>query len=219
MKSFSAATTQDMKSYIQPMINNAPDRIFLHIGTNDLKSKTLNDVANAIVDLAKAIQSTCGAKVVLYELTMRKDAHKESVKSVNKLFIKYRYSKQYHWSLVHHSNITERVLNRGGLHNYTLTKQGNELLYKNSLISIMTLQIKSMLDLQRSTINNQIPSKRGLKLASLNVNKLSMHINEIRIVLADKCLDVLAIQETKLDVSNNNFDFYICGGGICFYIK
>ena len=51
-------------------------------------------------------------------------------------------------------------------------------------------------------------------------------------MLADKCLDVLAIQETKLDVSNNNSDFYICGyelirrdrlsdggGGICFYIK
>ena len=68
-----------------------------------------------------------------------------------------------------------------------------------------------MLDQQRSTINNLIPSKRGFKLASLNVNKLSTHIDEIRILLADKCLDVLAIQETKLDVSNNNSDFYICG--------
>ena len=56
----------------------------------------------------------------------RKDAHKESVKFVNKLLIKY--SKQHHWTLVRHSNITEKVLNRGGLH---LTKQGNELLYKN----------------------------------------------------------------------------------------
>ena len=88
------------------------------------------------------------------------------------------------------------------------------------------------MDQQRSIINNHIPSKRGFKLASLNVNKLSTHIDEIRILLADKCLDVLAIQETKLDVSNNNSDFYICGyelirrdrlsdggGGICFYIK
>ena len=88
------------------------------------------------------------------------------------------------------------------------------------------------MDQQRSIINNHIPSKRGFKLASLNVNKLSTHIDEIRILLADKCLDVLAIQETKLDASNNNSDFYICGyelirrdrlsdggGGICFYIK
>ena len=64
-----------------------------------------------------------------------------------------------------------------------------------------------MLDQQRSTINNLIPSNRGFKLASLNVNKLSTHIDEIRLLLSDKCLDVLAIQETKLDVSNNNSDF------------
>ena len=76
-----------------------------------------------------------------------------------------------------------------------------------------------MLDLQRSTINNHIPLRHGFKLASLNVNKLSTHIDEIRVLLADKCLDVLAIQETKLDVSNNNSDFYICGRGTCFYIK
>ena len=70
---------------------------------------------------------------------------------------------------------------------------------------------QSILDQQRSIINNHIPSKRGFKLASLNVNKLSTHIDEIRILLADKCLDVLAIQETKLHVFNNNSDFYICG--------
>ena len=72
VKSFSGATTQDMKSYIQPTIANAPNRICLHIGTNDLKSKTPNDVANSIVDLAKTIQSTCRAQVVLSELTTRK---------------------------------------------------------------------------------------------------------------------------------------------------
>ena len=245
-----------MKSYIQPTIDNAPDRICLHIGTNDLKSKAPDDIANATVDLGKTIQSTCGAEVVLSELTMRKDAHKESVKCVNKLLIKY--SKQHQWSLVRHSNITEKVLNRGGLH---LTKQGNELLYKNFAACLAAkeanhhwtvssnadrlecyeshinsynncISTQSILDQQRSIINNHIPSKRGFKLASLNVNKLSTHIDEIRILLADKCLDVLAIQETKLDVFHNNSDFYICGyeliwrdrlsdggGGICFYIK
>lgn len=103
-----------MTSYIQPTIDNAPDRICLHIGIIDLKSKAPNDVANPIVDLARTIQSTSGAKVVLSELTMYKDAHKESVKSVNKLLIKY--AKRHPWSLVCNSNITEKVLNRGGLH-------------------------------------------------------------------------------------------------------
>ena len=98
------------KTVIQ--IDNAPDRICLHIGTNDFKSKVPNDIANAIVDLAKTIQSTCRAEVILSELTTHEDAHKESVKSVNKLLIKH--SKQHHWSLVPHSNITKKVLNRGG---------------------------------------------------------------------------------------------------------
>ena len=84
VKPFSGTTIQDMKSYIQPTINNVPDRICLHTGINDLKPKVPNDVANAIVDLAKTIQSTCRAEVVLSELTMRK----ESVKFVNKLLIK-----------------------------------------------------------------------------------------------------------------------------------
>ena len=72
VKSFCGATTQDMKSYIQPTINNAPDRVFLHIGTSDLKSKAPHDIANAIADLAKTMQSTCGAEVVLSELATRR---------------------------------------------------------------------------------------------------------------------------------------------------
>ena len=83
VKSFSGATAQDMKSYIQPTINNAPDRVCLPIGTNNLKSKAPNDIANTIVDLAKTIQSTCGTEVISSELTTRKHAHKESVKSVH----------------------------------------------------------------------------------------------------------------------------------------
>ena len=87
-----------------------------------------------------------------------------------------------------------------------------------------------MLNQQRSTNNNCIPSKGGFKLASFKLP--STHMDEIRILLVDKCLDVLAMQETKLDVSNNNSHFYICGyeliqrdrlsdggGGICFYIQ
>ena len=78
----------------------------------------------------------------------------------------------------------------------------------------------------------RLPSKRGFKIASLNVNSLSAHIDEVRILLDDKFLDVLAIQETKLNNSQRDFEFYIPGfdlvrrdritdgsGGVCFYIK
>ena len=40
--------------------------------------------------------------------------------------------------------------------------------------------------------------KRGLKLASLNTNKLTTHIDELRVLLANNDTDVLSINETKL---------------------
>ena len=41
VKSFRGATTHDMKSYIQPTIDNSPERICLHVGTNDLSPRNL----------------------------------------------------------------------------------------------------------------------------------------------------------------------------------
>lgn len=51
VKPFPGATIRDMKSHIVPMIERSPDKIFLHVGTNDLRSSPPNDVADAIVDL------------------------------------------------------------------------------------------------------------------------------------------------------------------------
>ena len=39
-KQFSRATTDDMKSYIQPIISNDPECVVLHCGTNDLRQST-----------------------------------------------------------------------------------------------------------------------------------------------------------------------------------
>ena len=75
--------------------------------------------------------------------------------------------------------------------------------------------------------------KRGFKIASLKFdNSLSARIDEVRILLNDKFLDVLAIQETKLNNSHRDSEFYIPGfdllrrdrisdggAGVCFYIK
>ena len=76
------------------------------------------------------------------------------------------------------------------------------------------------------------PSSRGFKIAALNVNNLLAHIDEIRILLADCPLDVLAINETKLNGSNSDKEVKVPGykikrrdrlsdggGGICFYIR
>ena len=84
----------------------------------------------------------------------------------------------------------------------------------------------------KSIIENPIPNNRGFKIASLNINRLTAHIDELRILLHDQKIDVLAIQETKLDESNLDSEVYIPGyelvrrdrlsdhgGGICFYLE
>ena len=44
-----------------------------------------------------------------------------------------------------------------------------------------------------------LPSQRGFKLASLYINKLITHIDQLRILLAHNEIDILSINETKLN--------------------
>lgn len=53
--------------------------------------------------------------------------------------------------------------------------------------------------------------RTNFKLASLNINSLLAHIEELRVLLADLPIDVLAINETKLDSAVNDNEVYIPG--------
>ena len=60
-----------MRSYIQPTLENSPERICLHIGTNDLKNKEPRDVADAIVDLARTLESSGEFKILHLRKTFK----------------------------------------------------------------------------------------------------------------------------------------------------
>ena len=79
-----------------------------------------------------------------------------------------------------------------------------------------------------------LPSMRGFKLASLNIASLPKHIDELRVLLSDKPLDILSINETRLDDSVSDNEVYIpgydiirrdrehngrFGGGVCIYVR
>ena len=56
--SFSGATTEDMKSYLVPLIEKKPDHIILNIGTNDLTGDTPEgSIVEKILGLADMITS------------------------------------------------------------------------------------------------------------------------------------------------------------------
>ena len=85
-----------------------------------------NVVADAIVDLAREIENSCDAKIVLSEITTRNDAHSNAVKTVNRRL--KQFSRQNGWKLISHANITQNGLNKGGLH---LNREGNDSLHRN----------------------------------------------------------------------------------------
>ena len=73
-----------MVSYAQPTIEKRPDRVCLHIGTNDLKSNDPDVVADNIRKLAQRVEDSCGAEISISELTTRNDTFKDAAKQVNK---------------------------------------------------------------------------------------------------------------------------------------
>ena len=74
-------------------------------------------------------------------------------------------------------------------------------------------------------------TKRGFKMASLNITSLTKHIDKLRILLANHLLDVISINETRLDKGILNSEIYVPkyevvrrdrnrnGWRVCFYIK
>ena len=68
--SFSGATTEDMKSYLVPLIEKKPDHIILNIDTNDLTGDTLEGIVEKISGLANMIMSK-GIKCSVSQLIIR----------------------------------------------------------------------------------------------------------------------------------------------------
>ena len=79
-----------------------------------------------------------------------------------------------------------------------------------------------------------LPSMCGFKLAFSKIASLLKHINELRVLLSDNPLDILSINETRLDNSVGDDEVYIpgydiighnCehnsrfGGGVCIYVQ
>ena len=75
---------------------------------------------------------------------------------------------------------------------------------------------------------------RGLAIACLNINSLTAHIDELRVFIRDSEIDILAINESKLDNTTKEHEVYLPGyeivrrdrqitgrqgGGVCFYLR
>lgn len=105
----------------------------------------------------------------------------------------------------------------------------------NSLVSLtLPESVENEVHAVNSSLSNAssfLPAKRGFKMACLNINSLVKHIDELRVLLSEFSVDILAINETKLDESIKSSELHIPGyefirrdrsrngGGVGFYIK
>ena len=79
-----------------------------------------------------------------------------------------------------------------------------------------------------------IPTTRGFKMASLDITSLLKHLDELKVFLSNNPIDVLAINETRLDFSITDCEVFIPGyeifrrdrningrhgGRVCFYVQ
>lgn len=115
----------------------------------------------------------------------------------------------------------------GGLH---LNPEGNQRFFNNFKSSLLAhcnnFQSMNAVSLESLNGNAQelyicrpvysksftdLPSHQGLRMASLNINGPSTHVDELRVYLATNDIDILAINETKLDESIMEGEVNICG--------
>ena len=115
VKSFPGATTKQMSIYLKPTLEEKPDTIILHMGTNDLRSEDEPDkIANDIVDAAVACKQT-GCEVIISALLPRGDKFSDKAKEVNDNLKELCLSKNI--SLIEHRNFHSRYhLNNSKLH-------------------------------------------------------------------------------------------------------
>ena len=136
VKSFSGAKIEDMQDYCKPILRKDPQDIVLHVGTNDIPGKKVQEIVNGINQLCKQVQTTNpDAKITVSELIMRDDneAYKQKIIEVNEQL--QNVFNNTNISILRHSNVDKRGLDKYGLH---LNQNGSSLLVRNFIQHLMS---------------------------------------------------------------------------------
>ena len=133
-KSFPGASIEDMTDFIKPILRKKPDKIILHIGTNNLRNDEATTVADGITNLAHSIEQQCpDIEIIISAIITRSDDMSASsrVRETNKLV--KSMCDQNNWYFIANSNIRITHLNARGLH---LNHSGSLLLQNNFKLAI-----------------------------------------------------------------------------------
>ena len=127
IKVHSGATSDDVVDYVKPVIRKKPEKLIIHIGTNDLKKeiKTVDNIKQ-ICDYTSS--KSPNTEITLSLITLRKDDHKlsEAVKLANERLKKFANKNKL--PFIDNINIDESCLSKGKLH---LNRKGKSVLANN----------------------------------------------------------------------------------------
>ena len=114
-KHFNGATTDDMKSYIQPTISNDPEYIVLHCDTNDLRQNTSAvEIGQKILELATSCKSNSN-NILISGIDQRRSKLNAKAAQVNS-FLKNECGKR-NICFINNSSINPRYhCNQSGIH-------------------------------------------------------------------------------------------------------
>ena len=132
VKYFSVSTTEDMITYIKPLLKRNPNCFIIHVGTNDLRSSQDTDtVAKNVVEVANN-SKTDSNKVLISSIVPQCD----NLVSLGKYFLK-KFCMENDLVFVNHDNIKPRQhCNYGGIHLNTL---GSKICADNFALALNTL--------------------------------------------------------------------------------
>lgn len=126
MECHKGTTTARIKQHVKISLEKKPDRMIIHVGTNDLNTEaTEQQIAQSIVDLA-SFANTNSTSVAISSITHREDKWLKKANKVNSLMEKMCSERNICYIV--NNNIIKIHLNGSNLH---LTKNGTKLLTKN----------------------------------------------------------------------------------------
>ena len=127
VKTFPGAAVKDMNHYLKPTLENNPEMIVLHVGTNDIPKKDPTDIVHEIESLSKIIVENGSTKVAISERIQREDqVLNTKVKETNILL--YQLCSKYKWPIIRHTHSKNRcvqlhtkvcLITHQGVFNYT----------------------------------------------------------------------------------------------------
>lgn len=128
VKTFPGAKTNCMQHYLKPTLEQKPDMLILHCGTNDLKSKEPEEITDNIIKLATSVSNESENTIVVVSgIVPRGDNLNTKVVEVNEIL--KRKCDECNIGYIDNSNIDPREhLNKSRLH---LNINGTNELEKN----------------------------------------------------------------------------------------